>query len=95
MTAQQMREAPMLTGQQARDACSLLRWTRYELNRRTALPLWIADRVFTTQGDLDVTPEEVTILSDAFDRAGVEFMAEGVDNPCARLRKPPPATRTF
>lgn len=81
--------ARMITGLQAREACDLLRWTRYDLNRRTALPLWLLERILSGQGDLDVTPGENTFLTDAFDRAGVEFVVGGDGQQNARLKRPP------
>ena len=75
-----------MTGSQARRACSLLKWTRYEVIRRIALPLWIVDLILAGQNDLDVTPEESAILRDAFDLAGVDFALDDDGGQIARLR---------
>ena len=85
----------MITGFQARQACELLRWTRYDVNRRTALPLWVVDLILAGQNDLDVTPEESTILHDAFDLAGVDFVLDDGGEQGARLRTPSHGQRSI
>lgn len=79
----------MVTGPLARQACSLLRWTRYDLNRRTALPLWSVGTILSGRRDREITPGESALLCDALDRAGVEFTAGEV-----RLKRPPADGRT-
>ncbi|WP_237482989.1 hypothetical protein [Lichenibacterium dinghuense] len=66
-----------LTGQQVRDACQLLRWGRYDLQRRTALPLHVIDRVMAAETVIEATLVREIVLNDGFHRAGVEFAPEG------------------
>ena len=67
----------MLTGRDIREARDLLGWGRYDLQRRTALPLFAVDRLTNNPGDLDGTLAEDIILREAFHRAGVEFTPDG------------------
>lgn len=84
----------MVTGPQVRQACSLLRWTRYDLNRRTALPLWSVDIILSGRRDREITPGDSALLGDAFDRAGVEFTVGEGGAGEARLKRPPADGRT-
>ena len=84
----------MITGHQVRAACSLLKRTRHDLNRRTGLPLWMADRVLTGMVDPHPSHDSDIALRDAFDRAGVEFIVGVGGTSDARLRDAPSARRT-
>ncbi len=75
----------MLTGRRVREACELLRWNRYEMQRRTALPLVAVDVVMSGEDRFNGTKADEIILKEAFHRAGVEFTPEG-----PRLRKVEP-----
>ena len=63
----------MLTGQQIREACELLGWTRYDVQRRTALPLHVVDRMMKSQTQMEATLAREIAFKDALHRAGVEF----------------------
>lgn len=67
----------MLTGRQVRQACELLRWDRYEVQRRTALPLPAVDIVTSDADHFNGTRADEIVLKDAFHRAGIEFTPEG------------------
>lgn len=67
----------MLTGSHLRQACELLQWDRYEMQRRTALPLFVIDLLMRSPGDLNGTRADEIILKNAFHRAGVEFISDG------------------
>lgn len=79
----------MLTGRQVREACDLLRWTRYDLQRRTGLPFHVVDRVMASQTEIEATLAREIVLKDAFSRAGVEFILEK-DAAGVRLREGDP-----
>lgn len=66
-----------LTGQQVREACRLLRWSRYDLQRRTALPFHVVDRVMAVETAIEATLAREIVLKDAFHRAGIEFTPKG------------------
>ena len=72
----------MLTGTQVRAACDLLKWNRYDLQRRTALPLYVIDYVTGCEDAIEATLAREIVLKDAFHRAGIEFTPDG-----PRLRK--------
>lgn len=65
-----------LTGEQVREACRLLRWDRYDLQRRTGLPLHVIDRVMTSEAEIEATLAREIVLKDAFHRAGIDFAPE-------------------
>ena len=67
----------MLTGRQVRKACELLRWSRYDLQRWTALPLHVVDQVMMSDHAIEATLAREIVLRDALQRAGVEFTPEG------------------
>lgn len=62
-----------LTGKQVREACTLLCWNRYDLQRKTALPFVVVDRSLSGEDVLDCTMAVRIILRDAFHRAGVDL----------------------
>ena len=66
-----------LTGEQVREACELLRWSRFDLQRRTAMPLAAVDRTLASRGSLGGTLSEEIVLRDAFHRADIDFTPEG------------------
>ena len=68
----------MLVGSKIRDACELLKWTRFDLQRRTALPLVVIDRAMMSPDGAVGTLADEIIIKDAFYRAGVEFTPDGV-----------------
>ena len=68
----------MLTGPQIREACDLLKWTRFDLQQRTSLPLAVIDRAsMSPDGAVGRLADEI-VIKDAFYRAGVEFGPDGV-----------------
>ena len=68
----------MLTGPQIREACAVLKWSRFDLQRRTALPLVVIDRaMMSPDGAVGRLADEI-VIKDAFYRAGVEFRPDGV-----------------
>ena len=68
----------MLTGLQISEACDLLKWSRLDLQRRTALPLAVIDRaLMSPDGAVGRLADEI-VIKDAFYRAGVEFGPDGV-----------------
>ncbi len=72
----------MLTGGQIREACALLDWDRFDLQRWTALPFIVIDRAMRgSEGMIGTLVDEI-IIKEAFHRAGVAFEPEG-----ARLRE--------
>lgn len=77
----------MLSGRQVREACELLRWTRYDLQRRTGLPFLVVDRVMSSEAEIDATLAREIVLKDAFHRAGVEFIFENGGKAMVRLRR--------
>ena len=83
----------MLTGHQVRLACDLLKWTRYDVNRHTGLPLWMVDRILVGMADPDLFPG--TTLHSAFDQAGIEFFVADDGAPGAMLREDSPTESTI
>lgn len=77
------RRTALLTGRQVREACRLLHWDRFDLQRWTALPLTVVDRALASGDGIGETLADEIIFKNAFYRAGIEFMAESG----ARLRK--------
>lgn len=67
----------MLTGRSIREACGILSWGRYDLQRRTALPLVYVDLLMKSTGVLDPTKADEIVLKDAFHRAGLALDAAG------------------
>ena len=67
----------MLTGREIREACELLRWTRYDMQRRTALPLVEVDLIMASAGATNISLADEIIVKEAFRRAGIEFGSEG------------------
>ncbi len=67
----------MLTGDQVRQACALLKWTRYDLQRHTALRFVVIDCVLRSKDSINATLAEKIIVKEAFHRSGVEFIDEG------------------
>lgn len=54
-----------LTGRQVREACELLRWDRYDLQRRTGLPLYVVDQVMTSETEIEATlAREIVLIYD-------------------------------
>ena len=67
----------MPTGRRVRDACGLLGWGRYDVQRRTGLPLVAVDLLMGGADTLNGTTADATILEDAFRRAGLTLDASG------------------
>ncbi len=67
----------VLTGREIREACELLRWTRYDMQRRTALPLVEVDLIMASAGATSISLADEVIVKEAFRRAGIEFGSEG------------------
>ena len=67
----------MLTGTQVRAACDLLRWNRYDLQRRTSLPLYVVDYVTGCEDEIEATLAREIVLKDTFRHAEVEFTPDG------------------
>jgi len=68
----------VLTGREIREACELLRWTRYDMQRRTALPLVEVDLILASAGAININLADEIVVEEAFRRAGIEFGPEGV-----------------
>lgn len=68
----------MLTGRQIRAACALLKWDRFDLQRSTALPLFVIDRVMISPGAIAGMLADEIIIKDAFHRAGVDLRSDGI-----------------
>ena len=77
------RESVMLTGGQMREACEALRWSPQDLEAHTALSLAVIDNALASPGAIGGTLAEEIVIKEAFHRAGVEFVPEGI-----RLREP-------
>jgi len=75
----------VLTGREIREACELLRWTRYDMQRCTALPLVEVDLIMASAGAININLADEIVVKEAFRRAGIEFGPEGV-----LLRTAPP-----
>ena len=68
----------MLTGRQIREARALLRWRREGLASRTALFFSVIDRAEASDGEPHITMTQEIVIRHAFETAGVEFTAKGV-----------------
>ena len=77
------RESVMLTGRQMREACEALSWSPRDLEAHTALSLAVIDNALASPGAIGGTLAEEIVIKEAFHRAGVEFVPEGI-----RLREP-------
>lgn len=67
-----------LNGRRVREACEMLGWSRYDLQRRTALPLVAVDLLMGGEDVLNGTRADEIILKDAFHRAGLTLDAAGI-----------------
>ena len=72
----------MTPGRHIREACSLLNWNRFDLQRWTALPLVVIDRAMTSPDGFVGTLADDIIIRQALHRAGIDFGPGG-----ARLRE--------
>jgi hypothetical protein len=78
-----------LTGGQIRSARALLRWTAWDLARRSSLGVNTVRRAEATDEATTLTAANELAIRRALEAAGIEFIDENGGGPGVRLRKRP------
>ncbi len=77
----------IVTSEQIRAARALLRWEQKDLAAATKLSLPTIKRLETIRGGLPAQARTIEAIRLAFEKAGVEFIAENGGGPGVRIRK--------
>jgi transcriptional regulator with XRE-family HTH domain len=80
----------VLTGAQLRGARGLINISVAELAERTGLAVNTIRRAEAGNGAVRMTTDNLMLLINAFDEAGVEFVEAGKRGPGVRLKSPHP-----